>query len=71
MAVFARGAGAQRTQQVVASEAFALVEDVGADGAAGQRALADGIQFVALADVEGQRDHFGLPSLDHPADGDG
>ena len=61
-----------RREAVLVGELVAGVGDVGLDGAAVQRALADGVQVLAaLADVDGDGDDLGAGRLGDPADGDG
>ena len=66
------GVGLQRGHAVLVGELVAGVGDVGLDGAAAQRALADGLQrFAALSDVDRHGDDLGAGGFTDPADGYG
>ena len=64
VAVHVERVGAQRGQAVLLGELVAGVGDLGLDGAAGERALADDLEVLAaLADVGGDRDDLGAGHL--------
>lgn len=64
--------GLDRREAVLVGELVAGVRDLGLDGAAVQRALADRLQVLAaLADVDGDGDDLGARLLGDPADADG
>ncbi|MGC0378431.1 hypothetical protein RKD28_005947 [Streptomyces sp. SAI-229] len=59
-------------EAVLLGELVLGVRDLGLDGTAGERALADDVQVLAaLADVDRNGDDLGARLLGDPADGDG
>lgn len=72
VAVHVEGVGLDRREAVLLGELVLGVRDLGLDGTAGERALADDVQVLAaLADVHGNGDDLGARLLGDPADGDG
>ena len=72
VAVHVEGVGLDRREAVLVGELVLGVRDLGLDGTAGERALADDVQVLAaLADVDGDGDDLGARLLGDPADGDG
>ena len=72
VAVHVEGVGLDRREAVLVGELVLGVRDLGLDGTAGERALADDVQVLAaLADVHGDGDDLGARLLGDPADGDG
>ena len=70
IAVLVERAGLQRGQDVLARELLAHVEDVRADRAHRERALADVGQLAPLPEIERHRDHLGVVLLGQPRDRD-
>lgn len=72
VAVHVEGVGLDRREAVLLGELVLGVRDLGLDGTAGERALADDVQVLAaLADVDRDGDDLGARLLGDPADGDG
>ena len=72
VAVHVEGVGLDRREAVLVGELVLGVRDLGLDGTAGERALADDVQVLAaLADVHRDGDDLGARLLGDPADGDG
>jgi hypothetical protein len=68
--VLVEGVGLQRGQHVLLRELVLHVQDVTADGAGRQRAFADGVEFLPLAEVERDGDDLGIVALGQPGNRD-
>ena len=71
IAVFVDRVGLERRQDVVARELLADVEHVGADGAAGERAIAHVLELLPLTEVQRDGHDLGAVFLGQPWNGDG